>query len=253
MSGECVSYDCPPCGDLCSTPYALPASPTAVSSGNTPEIYLSTASKDMYGIEKEAIEIYLKKVLNAENIYDLLENTTINSTDNLPYGTLGMISSTVQYNPVTGKKNPVRSDIFYDSTLPEDLQIYALLHELTHLEQLNYNSNMPLSFSEGDAEYNASALTGNGLDTIYDTEKGIFYNADKTYEKCKETVTGIYKAIGDGDIDSGRKQFYKAIERFGGDFYTALDSFDTSLNKDGINPEQIYDQLDSLDLEITQK
>ena len=266
MSGECSSCDT---GSCYSSGLPSTISPTGPVSGPgidysspTAAIYTDIcdsggleAAMDMYGLKDIAEQIYLEHCSDPERISELLKDASVNGVGNLPYGMAGVTKSAVQYDP-TGKVIDSHSDILYDNThLPED-QLYTLLHEYRHVEQIGYSANMPRSFSEGDAELNAQDIMDSyleNLDELYDGTLCTSYTSDPTYNECKAHVTEIYKAIGGGNATEGMDLFYEALDLYEGDFYKALDSFERELAGNGLVLENVYGALDMLDIELEAK
>lgn len=212
------------------------------------QIYNPPVIKDAYGNRAEAVvqeaaetyTKYLEKALNADTIYDLMKATTVTGTDQLPPNIGGLIHTEYGINPLTGEKTPVQSDIFYNNELPEYLQLYALLHEYTHLGNTPY-TDLPLAFMEGDSEYMADNLT----------DSSINYPSDPTYQECDALITDIYEAIGKGDPEKGRELFYSILDK-NNDFVKTLDSFESSLKSIG-GIDHIYKVLDILKEDLNAK
>lgn len=258
MSDSCASCN----GDSCSSAYAPPTTIGTISTdspsiGNysppsTNSIYSDIktaggldAAIDIYGIENLAKDIYLDNSANPEKIVDSFSNTDMHGVDYLPDKIAGMIKSTIGYD---SKGRPsIDADIFYNQNLSADDMLYTAIHELAHREQLEYSKNMLLSFSEGDAEWTAYDMINDyvsQLEELYNGSLKTRYTSDPTYNECKAIVTDIYEAIG------GRDEFYDVLEIYDGDFFKALDSFESDLNDNGMDLKNVYDALNMLDREL---
>ncbi len=253
MSDGCASCS----GDSCSyTSSTSSADSSSIDySSSTSSVYSDImtsgsldAAIDIYGIENLAKDIYLDNSTNPEMIADSFKDTDIYGVENLPYGVAGMIQSSIGYDS-TGNPN-INSDIFYDQNLSADDMLYTTLHELAHREQLEYSKNMLHSFKEGDSEWTAYDMINDyvdQLDELYNGSLKTRYTSDSTYNECKALVTDIYEAIG------GRDEFYNALETYDGDFFKALDSFESALNDNGIDLKNVYNALNMLDRELEAK
>ncbi|MEA2004321.1 MAG: hypothetical protein U9O53_05210 [archaeon] len=266
MSGECSSCDTGSCYSSGLPSTISPAGPVSGPgidySSPTGAIYTDIcdsggleAAMDMYGLKDIAEQIYLEHCSDPERVSELLKDASVNGVGNLPHGIAGVTNSAVQYDP-TGKVIDSHSDILYDNThLPED-QLYTLLHEYRHVEQIEYSANMPRSFSEGDAELNAQDIMDSyleNLDKLYDGTLCTSYTSDPTYNECKAFVADIYEAIGGGNATEGMDLFYNALDLYEGDFYKALDSFEQELAGNGLDLDGIYSALDMLNTELEAK
>lgn len=253
MSDSCVSCSGDSCGYTSSTSSA-DSSSIDYSSPLTSSVYADInnsggldAAIKIYGINL-AKDIYLENSSNPEKIADCFNDTDLYGVDNLPYGVAGKIESSIVYDS-TGNPN-INSNIFYDKNLSADDMLYTTLHELAHREQLEYSKNMLLSFEEGDAEYTADNKITNYLDQLEELYHGSLntkYTSDSTYNECKALVTDIYEAIG------GRDEFYNALKTHDGDFFQALDSFESDLKDNGIGLENVYNALNMLNRELNTK
>ena len=263
MSDGCASCSGGSCGS--SPAYTLPTTIGTISTispgidnyspPSSNQIYTDIntaggldAAIDIYGIESLAKDIYLDNSSNPEKIADSFKDTDIYGVNNLPYGVAGKIESSIGYGSM-GEMN-INSEIFYDQNLSADDMLYTTLHELAHREQLEYSKNMSHAFSEGDAEWTAYDMINDyvsQLEELYNGSLKTRYTSDPTYNECKAIVTDIYEAIG------GRDEFYDALKTYDGDFFKALDSFESDLADNGIDLKNVYDALNMLDRELDTK
>ncbi|MBW6462252.1 MAG: hypothetical protein K0B07_04360 [DPANN group archaeon] len=259
MSDSCASCS----GSSCSSTYSSLSTTSADSKSinydsiSTSSIYSDIKSAggldaaiNIYGVKDIAEQIYLDNSSNPDKIADIFNDTNVYGVDNLPYGVAGMIKSSIGYDS-TGEMI-IDADIFYNNNLSANDTLYTTLHELAHREQLEYSTNMLRSFGEGDAELTAEYMINEYMNQLEKQYNAHLNTSDPVYDKCKGIVENIYYVLGKGNIEEGQETFYNALETYG-DFFKAMDSFNSVFAELDIDLAKVYNALEMLDRELETK